>query len=267
MTRREPDNRAPRRRARRRLRRSRRSPSTRSSRTATPAPSSRPTARSTGSACRASTRRASSAACSTAQAGFFRFAPFGINHPTARRLRARDERARDDLEDAERLDRRPRRADDGAARRTRTRSRPTRGPRPTTTPTTCSCGRSSASRAASRSSSSASPPSTTAVTPATWALVGDDRHAADATGAGQTIRLADRSRARHRGEPRSCQARSRRRRPGLLRPLLGRGPRRPAGRRRGQGADRRDDALLAGAGSAEPASRTTASATRFSARR
>ena len=41
------------------------------------------TARSTGSASRASTRRASSEACSTARPGFFRFAPFGINHPTA----------------------------------------------------------------------------------------------------------------------------------------------------------------------------------------
>ena len=72
------------RRARPRRRRSRRSPTTRSSPTATPARSSPPTARSTGSACRASTRRACSAACSTARPGFFRFGPFGINHPTAR---------------------------------------------------------------------------------------------------------------------------------------------------------------------------------------
>ena len=37
------------------------------------------------------------------QAGFFRFAPFGINHPTARALRAGHERPRHDLEDAVRL--------------------------------------------------------------------------------------------------------------------------------------------------------------------
>ena len=104
------------RRAPRRPRRSRRSPTTRSSRTATPARSSRPTARSTGCACRASTRRASSPACSTARPGFFRFAPFGINHPDRARLRAGHERARDDVEDAVGLGRRPRRADDGAAR-------------------------------------------------------------------------------------------------------------------------------------------------------
>ena len=50
------------------------------------------------------------------EAGFFRLAPFGINHPTDGRLRPRNERPRDDLEDAERLDRRARRPDDGAAR-------------------------------------------------------------------------------------------------------------------------------------------------------
>ncbi len=54
------------------------------------------------------------------------------------RLRARHERARDDVEDAVRLDRRPRRADDGAVGPRGQRSRRTRGRRPTTTPTTCS---------------------------------------------------------------------------------------------------------------------------------
>ena len=38
-------------------------------------------------------------------------------------------------------------------------------------------------------------------TPAEWTLVDGSRHTADATGAGQTIRLADRSGARHRGQP------------------------------------------------------------------
>ena len=71
-------------RARRRRRRSRRSPTTRSCPTATPARSSRRTARSTGCACRASTRRACSARCSTARPARFRLGPFGINVPTAR---------------------------------------------------------------------------------------------------------------------------------------------------------------------------------------
>ena len=57
------------RRAPRRPRRSRRSRTTRSSPTATPARSSRRTGRSTGSACRASTPRACSATCSTARPG------------------------------------------------------------------------------------------------------------------------------------------------------------------------------------------------------
>ena len=42
--------------------------------------------------------------------------------------------------------------------------------------------------------------------PATWTLVDDDRHAADATGAGQTVRLAVGPRARHRGQPRARAA-------------------------------------------------------------
>ncbi len=36
------------------------------------------------------------------QAGYFRLGPFGINHPTARGVRAGDERPLDDVEDAER---------------------------------------------------------------------------------------------------------------------------------------------------------------------
>ena len=49
------------------------------------------------------------------EAGFFRFAPFGINHPTARVYVPGTNVARDDVEDAVRLDRRARRADDRAA--------------------------------------------------------------------------------------------------------------------------------------------------------
>ncbi len=180
--------------------------------------------RSTGCACRASTRRACSAACSTARRASSGFGPFGINAPDRARLRARDQRAGDDVEDADRLGRRARRADDGAARPRGRRSRRTRGRRPTTTPTTCSCAPSSASRAASRSSWSASRCSTTGATPAEWTLVDGDRHAADATGAGQTIRLqtdlalgieGNRVRARHVLEAG---------RAGVLRAVVGRGP-------------------------------------------
>ena len=87
---------------RRARRRSRRSPTTRSSPTATPERSWPRTVRSTGCAFRASTHRACSGASSIAGPGTFRLAPFAINHPTARALRAGDERPRDDLEDARR---------------------------------------------------------------------------------------------------------------------------------------------------------------------
>ena len=91
-----------------------------------------------------------------------------VRHRTSHRprLRAGHERAGHHLEDAERLGGGARRADDGAAPPGRTRSRRTPGRRPTTTPTTCWCARSSASRARSRSSWSASRCSTTAASPA-----------------------------------------------------------------------------------------------------
>ena len=125
--------------------------------------------------------------------------------PDRTHLRAGDERPRDDLEDAERLDRRPRRADDGAARATRTRSRRTRGLRPTTTPNTCSCARSSASRAASRSSSSASPSSTTGGRPpsgrssATTVMRPTRREPARRSGCSPTSRWASRATGSGRG--------------------------------------------------------------------
>ena len=173
--------------------------------TATPARSSPPTARSTGSASRASTRRACSAACSTAQAGFFRFAPFGINHPTARAyvpgtnvLETTWKTPNGWIVVRDALTMGP--------RTTRTRSRRTRGRRPTTTPTTCSSARSSASRAASRSSSSASRPSTTAARRRNGRWSTAIATPPTRSGAGQTIRLqsdlalgieGDRIRARH----------------------------------------------------------------------
>ena len=73
-----------RRRARPPRRRSRRSRTTRSCPTATPERSSPPTARSTGSASPASTRPSVFGSLLDREAGFFRFAPFGIAHPTAR---------------------------------------------------------------------------------------------------------------------------------------------------------------------------------------
>ena len=117
-------------------------------------------------------------------------------------VRAGDERARDDVEDAGGLDRRPRRADDGPDEPTRTPSRRTRGRRPTTTATTCSSGRSSASTAGSRSSSSASRRSTTARRRRSGRSSTASRHAADANGGGHDAPARLRPRARHRGKPR-----------------------------------------------------------------
>ena len=91
--------------------------------------------------------------------------------------------------------------------------------------------------------------------PAEWKLVDGDRHAADASGAGQTIRLqtdmaigieGDRVRARHVAEAGRAD---------LLRAVVGRGAGRAAGRRRGQRAARRDDALLARLARAGPPAR------------
>ena len=155
------------------------------------------------------------------EAGFFRFAPFGINHPTARSYDAgtnvlvttwktptgwvvvedaltmgpwetedtvtphtrppADDDADHMLVRTVRLHRRAGR--DRARRRARLRLRP----RPT----------------------------------ATWALVDDDRHRAEATGAGQTVRLVYRPRARDRGGPRACAARPAGGRAGVLRADVG----------------------------------------------
>ena len=126
------------------------------------------------------------------QAGYFRFGPFGINHPTARAYEPGTNVLVTTWQTPRRLDRGARRADDGAARAARTRSPRTPGRRPTTTPTTCWCARSSASRGRSRSSWSASRRSTTAATPAEWTLVDGGRHTADATGGGPDDPAADR---------------------------------------------------------------------------
>ena len=123
------------------------------------------------------------------EAGFFRFAPFGINHPTGGRLRARHERPRDDVEDAERLDRRAGRADDGAAgtrghRHAAHAAAGRRRRRPHARADRRVPGRERRGRARLRARVRLRTCS------GHWALVGDDRHAADASGAGQTFRLA-----------------------------------------------------------------------------
>ena len=104
-------------------------------------------------------------------------------------VRAGDQRARDHVEDPVRMGRRSRRAHHGlrgargygdpahAATRRRRRRAPV------------GALQWNASRARSRSIWSASRSSTTDGIAAEWTLVGGDRHIADATGAGQTIRL------------------------------------------------------------------------------
>ena len=124
----------------RRPRPSHRSRTTRSSRTATPARWSLRTAPSIGCASRASTHPSVFGTLLDRGAGTFRVGPFGINVPTARDVRARHERRRDDLEDPERLDRGPGRADRRSSVPGRHSSHRTRVRRPTTTPTTCSSG-------------------------------------------------------------------------------------------------------------------------------
>ena len=104
-------------------------------------------------------------------------------------------------------------------------------------------------------------------TPAEWTLVDGDSHAADATGAGQTIRLrsdlalgveGSRVRARHvleAGERAFCALSWAEQLAGAER------------RRRRRGPDRRHHAVLARLAGAERVSPTTASAIRSSARR
>ena len=185
------------------------------------------------------------------EAGFFRFGPFGINHPTARVYEPgtnvlvttwKTPTGWIVVRDA--LTMGPRgREDDGHAahpaagrRRRRPHARADRRvPR----------GR-RRDRARLRAGRS-----TTAATPAEWTLVDGDRHAADATGAGaddpprSDLALGIEG-GRVRGRHVLAAGRA-----GLLRALVGRGPRRrPRDVDEADGADRRHDALLARAGSA-----------------
>ena len=188
-------------------------------------------------------------------------------HAGARAVRAGDQRAGHHLAGPRRLDGRARRAHARAAPDGGHASRRTRGRRSTTTPTICSSARSSASTAPSTSTSSASPCSTTGASPADWTLPGDDRHAADATGAGLTIRLTTDLLLGIEGDRVRAPPAARAGRARVLHALVGRGARvarrhrrgdRAAGpRRRGSGAR----------GSAARGSPITAGASRSSARR
>ena len=175
-------------------RRSLRSPATRSSRTATPARSWPPTARSTGSACPPSTRRACSAACSTARRGSSGsvrgsspplLAQLSSRGPTCSRRRGRRRPAgscvSDTLtigprehEDTVTPPPRPPADDDGDHMLVRT--------------VECINGQVDVELVCE-------PAFDYGRAPAEWALVGDDRHAADATGAGQTISVSARTSA------------------------------------------------------------------------
>ena len=169
------------------------------------------------------------------EAGLFRFGPFGINHPAGRAPTSRARTCSSTtwktptgwivVRDA--LTMGPRdREDDGHA------AHPAAGGR-RRRPHARADGRVHRG-ARSRSSSSASRSFDYGRTPAEWTLVDGDRHAADATGAGQTIRLRHRPRARDRGQPRPRPARARGRRAGLLRAVVGRGAGRARRRRRGR---------------------------------
>ena len=178
-------------------------------------------------------------------AGTFRLGPFGINVPTDRALRARHQRARDDVEDAERLDRGPRRADDGPA--------PPRGHGHAAHPAAGRRGRRARARAhgalpggqrRGRAGLRARVRLRAHARPSGRSQDGD-LHIADASGRRPDDPAAHRHGARDRGQPRPRPARAARGRAAVLRAVLGRGAGGADGCR-GRGRARRGDhALLA----------------------
>ena len=127
--------------------------------------------------------RACSARCSTARPATSASAPFGVERPVQPALRARDQRARDDLarrraagsSSATRCTMGPRRSEDTVTPHTRP---PDRRRRRAHARAHGALHR----RRRSRSSSICEPVFDYGRVPGEWALVGDDRHAADATG-------------------------------------------------------------------------------------
>ena len=209
---------------------------------------SRRTARSTGSACpRFDSPSVFGSLLDRAGRVLPASGPFGINHPTARGVRAGHERARHDLEDADRLGRRARRADDGPAwprgrghaahaaagrrrRRPHARAHGRVPRRPVEVELVCE----PAVRLRPRRRPS-------------WTLVDGSRHAADATGAAvRPIRLVSDLALGIEGDRVAGPARARSGRPRVLRALAGpRSSPRPTDVDEAAGQDRRDDALLA----------------------
>ena len=199
------------------------------------------------------------------QAGSFRLGPFGINVPAARTYEPGTNTLVTTWHTPTRLDRGARRADDGPAHGEDEVTPHTRPPadddgdhllvRTVDVP-----------RRRVEVELVCEPVFDYGRVPAEWTLVGDDRHTADASGAGQTLRLrtdmaigieGGRVRARHvleQGEQVYCSL-------SWAEDLAA-----PARRRRGEGAVGRDDAVLAHvAGRARLP--TTAGASRSSARR
>ena len=131
------------------------------------------------------------------EAGIFRVGPFGIHVPAARSYEPGTNTLATTWNTPEgwilSATRSP-----WVRETARTRSRPTRAHRQTTTPTTCWYAACSASREAS-SRAHLRARVRLADEPAEVVTVEGDRHVADATGAEQTVRLQNRHGPRHRG--------------------------------------------------------------------
>ena len=202
---------------------------------------------------RASTRRASSPRCWTAAPASSASAPYGVYVPTAPPLPAGHQRARDDLDDAQRLAGRPRRAGDrpvARGRRRRPADPPADRPRGRAD---AACGSSSACRARSSSRCVCEPMFDYAREPAVWEMKSDE-HGGLAHGKGKhhpaarsrrsgmasNLRLGHRGLARARASHAMSEGEKCFVALGWAADLVV-----PADRRRGRGLDRPDRPLLA----------------------